>query len=222
MRIVLLGPPGAGKGTQSKNLAKELNLPHISTGDILRQNVKEATELGRQAKAFMDRGDLVPDELVAKMLTQRFEQTEVKKGFILDGYPRNLTQAKTLGAILKKQDMDVDLAVYLDTSEPVIIQRLGGRLVCGKCGANFHIKNMPPKTDGVCDYCGGKLYQRSDDKEETVRKRLEVYRRETASLIQYYESRQKLHRLSADGDAAAVLQAIINLSAKKCDDTLKG
>ncbi|MBU3958422.1 MAG: adenylate kinase, partial [Candidatus Omnitrophica bacterium] len=201
MRIVLLGPPGAGKGTQSKNLAKELKLTHISTGDILRQNVKEATGLGQQARAFMDRGDLVPDELVARMLMQRFEQPDVKKGFILDGYPRNLAQAQALDGILENRGMDVDWVVYLDTSEPVIIQRLGGRLVCSKCGANFHIKNMPPKAEGVCDYCGGKLYQRSDDKEETVRKRLEVYGRETASLIQYYEGKQKLHRLSADTDA---------------------
>ncbi|MBL7151065.1 MAG: adenylate kinase [Candidatus Omnitrophica bacterium] len=221
MRIILLGPPGAGKGTQAKILAEKLNLPHISTGDILRQNVKEATALGLQARAFMDRGDLVPDELVAKMLMHRFEQPDIKEGFILDGYPRNLVQAKTLDGILQKKNMGVDLVVYLDTSEPVIIQRLTGRLVCSKCGANFHIKNMPPKRDAVCDYCGDRLYQRSDDKEETVRKRLEVYRKETASLIQYYQEMQKLHRLSADEDAEVVLKSIIGLAAGIQDDPFK-
>lgn len=221
MRIVLLGPPGAGKGTQAKTLAKELNLPHISTGDILRQNVKAATTLGLQAKAFMDRGDLVPDELVAKMLMHRFEEPDIKEGFILDGYPRNLEQAKTLDAILHERKIGIDLVVYLDTSESVIIQRLGGRLVCSKCGANFHVKNMPPKREAVCDYCGGRLYQRSDDKEETVRKRLEVYKRETASLIQYYQEREKLHRLSADEDAEVVLKSIIGLAAGIEDDPSK-
>ncbi|MFH0762456.1 MAG: adenylate kinase [Candidatus Omnitrophota bacterium] len=214
MRIVLLGPPGAGKGTQSKALAQKLELPHISTGDLLRKNVKEATALGLEAKAFMERGDLVPDELVVKMLMQRFAQPDVKKGFILDGYPRNLAQAKTLDGILKEGKIDLDLVVYLDTSEPVIIQRLGGRLVCSKCGANFHIKNMPPKVEGACDSCGGRLYQRSDDKEETVRKRLEVYRQETASLIQYYQQKQKLHRLFADEEAQVVLKDIVELSLR--------
>jgi adenylate kinase len=215
MRLILLGPPGAGKGTQSKRLAGELGVPHISTGDILRQNVKEKTSLGKQAKDFMDQGLLVPDELVAKMLMERFAGTDVKKGFILDGYPRNINQAKTLDEMLKKINLDIDLVVYLDTSESVIIQRLTGRLVCSNCQANFHIKNMPPKIKGICDNCGGKLYQRTDDKEETVRQRLEVYKKEVASLIQYYEVRQKLSRLSADEEADIVLHKIINLVTPK-------
>ncbi len=215
MRLILLGPPGAGKGTQAKRLAGELGVPHISTGDILRQNVKEKTSLGKQAKDFMDQGLLVPDELVAKMLMERFAGTDVKKGFILDGYPRNINQAKTLDEMLKKINLDIDLVVYLDTSESVIIQRLTGRLVCSNCQANFHIKNMPPKIKGICDNCGGKLYQRTDDKEETVRARLKVYKKEVASLIQYYEVRQKLSRLSADEEADIVLHKIINLVTPK-------
>src|SRR4030042_3116314 len=175
MRIVLLGPPGAGKGTQSKTLAIKLGLPHKSTGDILRQNVKSGTPLGRNAKDFMDKGLLVPDELVAKMLMQRLSEPDVNKGFILDGYPRNIKQAETLDEMLGEKNMDLGLVVYLDTSDPVIIQRLTGRLVCSACGANFHKKNMPPKVAGICDICGGKLYQRADDTEETVKKRIEGY-----------------------------------------------
>jgi adenylate kinase len=220
MQIILLGPPGAGKGTQAKILAEKLSLPHISTGDILRQNVKEATLLGKQARDFMDKGLLVPDQLVAQMLMQRIDEANVRKGFILDGYPRNINQAQTLDVMLKHRNLDIDMVIYLDTSEPVIIQRLGGRLVCSSCGANFHIRNMPPKEKGVCDSCGGKLYQRTDDKEETVKKRLEVYKKEVSSLIQYYEARQKLYRLSADEDAEIVLNKILEL-AHKYDDSPK-
>ena len=220
MRIILLGPPGAGKGTQAKSLAERLDLAHISTGDILRQNVKESTPLGREARDYMDKGLLVPDELVAKMLSQRIEKPDIKRGFILDGYPRNLNQAKTLDEIFKQHNIDIDLVVYLDSSVPVIIQRLTGRLVCSNCGANFHVKNMPPKVSGVCDKCGSKLYQRTDDKEETVRKRLEVYKNEVASLIQYYKEKKKLHHISADGEAGLVLDEIVEL-AKKYNDSIK-
>ena len=155
MYLVLLGPPGAGKGTQAKKLAERLGLPHISTGDILRQNVKLDTDLGKQAKGIMDKGLLVPDDLVAQMLDQRFNNPDIKKGFILDGYPRTLPQAYALDEILAAKGLAVDLVVYLDTSDAVIIKRLTGRLVCSKCGANFHIRNMPPKVKGVCDSCGG-------------------------------------------------------------------
>jgi adenylate kinase len=218
--IILLGPPGAGKGTQAVQLAKTLRIPHIATGDLLRNNVKEATPLGKEAKDYMDKGLLVPDGLVAKMLMQRFDNPDVKGGFILDGYPRNLKQAETLDSILKQRHMAIDLVVYLDSSESVILQRLTGRLVCSGCAANFHIKNMPPKQSGICDNCQGKLYQRTDDKEETVRKRLQVYKQETASLIKYYDSKKKLQHLSADEDAGVVLQKIIQL-AKQGDDSLK-
>jgi len=220
MRMVLLGPPGAGKGTQANRLAEKLKLPHISTGDLLRQNVKAATSLGKEASDFMDKGLLVPDELVARMLMQRFEHADTKRGFILDGYPRNLKQAETLDEILKARVLDLDIVIYLDTSEAVIIQRLGGRLACSSCGANFHIKNMPPRESGICDNCGGKLYQRTDDQEETIKKRLEVYKKEVYSLIKYYEARKKLYRLSADEDAEIVLEKIIHL-AQELDDSPK-
>lgn len=218
--MTLLGPPGAGKGTQAKVLAKRLNLVHISTGDILRQNVLDNTELGRRARDFMDRGALVPDELVTLMLTQRLEKSDIKNGFILDGYPRNVNQAEALDDILKQRNLDLDLIVYLETSEHVIIQRLSGRLVCRSCGANFHSKNMPPKKDNFCDNCNSQLYQRTDDKEETVRKRLEVYLKEASGLIQYYAERQKLHRLSANEEAEIVLEKIMHL-VKNHNDSLK-
>lgn len=211
MRIILLGPPGAGKGTQAKVLAQKLNLLHISTGDLLRQNVSSGTGLGKQAVSFMDKGALVPDTLVSQMLSERIVQPDVHKGFILDGYPRNISQAKTLDSLLKQKNMDIDLVVYLDTSESVIIQRLSGRLACGACGVNFHLKNMPPKKDMVCDNCGSRLYQRSDDKEETVKKRLEVYKKEASSLIKYYGEGQKLCRVVADEEASIVLNKIVDL-----------
>lgn len=213
MHLVLLGPPGAGKGTQAKKLAERLSVVHISTGDILRRNVSDGTALGKQAKGIMEKGLLVPDDLVAKMLDERFSNPDIRKGFILDGYPRTLSQAKTLDQILKAKDLAVDLVVYLDSSDQVIIKRLGGRLVCSKCGANFHITNMPPKIKGVCDNCQGLLYQRSDDNEITVRKRLEVYKQEVASLIDYYKQADKLHSLNADLDAGVVLDQIVELSA---------
>ncbi|TRZ95150.1 adenylate kinase [bacterium] len=214
MRIILLGPPGAGKGTQAIKLAQRLNLPHISTGDILRQNVANQTKLGKEAKDYMNKGLLVPDALVAQMLMQRIDQPDTKAGFILDGYPRNLSQAETLDKMLNDQGIGINLVIDLDSSEAVIIQRLTGRLVCRSCGMNFHKKNMPPKIEGICDRCGGELYQRDDDKEETVRRRLEVYRQETVSLINYYEKTGKLNRLAADGDLEVILNQIIALVNK--------
>jgi adenylate kinase len=196
MRLVLLGPPGAGKGTQAKGLAKELKLAHISTGDLLRQNVAAKTALGLEAKDYMNKGLLVPDTLVTKMLE--------------DGYPRTINQAKTLDSILSAKKMELDVVFDLDSSEPVIIQRLSGRLVCKKCGALFHKTNMPPKADMLCDNCGGALYQRDDDKEETIKKRLSVYRSEVAALLDYYRASKLLVTVSADDDAAVVLKQIID------------
>jgi adenylate kinase len=220
MRIILFGPPGAGKGTQAKVLSERVRLAHVSTGDLLRENVKGQTPLGRQAKDFMNKGLLVPDELVANMLQERFSRPDLKEGFILDGYPRNIAQAKTLDDILAKIRMDIDFVVYLDASDAVIIQRLSGRLVCSACGANFHVTNMPPKVEGICDNCGSSLYQRTDDKEETVKKRLEVYKNEVAPLIQYYEKQKKLYRLSGDERPQIVLDKIIKI-ANKHNDSIK-
>lgn len=212
MKIVLLGPPGAGKGTQAKVLAERLKLAHISTGDLLRQNVKENTGLGKEARSFMDKGALVPDELVTRMIDTRFDAADVKEGFILDGYPRNIQQAKDLDEILKRHGTQIDVVFYLETSVPVVIQRLGGRLVCKSCGMNFHATNMPPKKKMICDKCGSSLYQRSDDNEETIKKRLEVYHQESAPLIEYYAKEHKLHRLSADKEAGVVLNEILQLA----------
>jgi adenylate kinase len=220
MRIILFGPPGAGKGTQAKVLSDKVRLPHISTGDLLRENVKGSTALGKQAKDFMDKGLLVPDKLVADMLEERFSRPDLKKGFILDGYPRNIAQAKTLDEMLSKLSMDIDFVVYLDASDSIIIQRLSGRLVCSSCGANFHATNMPPKVAGKCDNCQGSLYQRTDDKEETVRKRLEVYKKEVAPLIGYYEAQKKLYRLSGDENPEIVLEKILRI-AEKHNDSVK-
>lgn len=219
MRIILLGPPGAGKGTQAKELAQRLKIMHISTGDILRKNVKSETPLGKQAKDYMEKGLLVPDELVGKMLFERITRPDVKDGFLLDGYPRNLSQAKALDELFSGRDTGIDIVVYLDTSDEVIIQRLTGRLVCSNCGANFHIRNMPPKVKGVCDLCGGKLYQRTDDTEETVKKRIQVYKNEVSSLIEYYKEKKKLYSLCADGDKDAVLSKIIERIQR--DDSVK-
>lgn len=215
MRIVLLGPPGAGKGTQAKQLAKALGSSHISTGDILRQNVAGATDLGKQAQDYMNKGLLVPDELVTKMLSDRFIQPDVKNGFILDGYPRNLNQAQVLDGILGGMKMKIDLVFDLDCSEPVIIQRLSGRLVCRKCGANFHKTNMPPKKDGVCDNCAGELYQRPDDNVETIKKRLIVYKDEVEGLIKYYQDQGLIQKVKADGQAEIVLKEMVALASKK-------
>lgn len=211
MQIILLGPPGAGKGTQAKVLAERLILPHISTGDILRQNVSRTTALGKKAKDFMNKGALVPDELVTEMITERINQPDIKNGFLLDGYPRNINQAKALEGILKERNIVIDLVIYLDTSEPIIIERLSGRLVCSLCNANFHIKNMPPKINMTCDNCGGKLYQRPDDKKETIKNRLQVYLKESSPLIQYYAKIHKLYRLKSDEEAEIVLNKIIGL-----------
>lgn len=211
MKIVLLGPPGAGKGTQAKKLALKLNVPHISTGDLLRENVAKQIDLGQEAKSYMEKGVLVPDDLVRKMLVRRFDNADVKKGFILDGYPRNISQAGTLDRVLKEKNLAIDMVIDLDTSESVIIQRLTGRRVCRKCGANFHTTNMPPKVDMLCDNCGSELYQRNDDKEETIRVRLDVYRKEVSSLIEYYRANRKLKQVSADEEADIVLNKILKL-----------
>lgn len=220
MRIILLGAPGAGKGTQAKTLAGKLRLVHISTGDLLRENVSQGTDLGRQAKDFMNKGLLVPDDLVTEMIIKRIDNSDALGGFILDGYPRNIKQAISLDESLKIRNKTIDFVIDLAASEPVIIQRLSGRLVCSRCNGNYHIKNMPPKTTGICDSCGSPLYQRLDDKEETIRKRLEVYKKESAPLIQYYRTKQKLYQVCADDEPDVVIDNIICL-LKEPDDSVK-
>ncbi|MCX7928054.1 MAG: adenylate kinase [Candidatus Omnitrophica bacterium] len=217
MRIILLGPPGAGKGTQAKQLSFELDLAHIATGDLLRFNVSEKTVLGLKAQEYMNKGLLVPDDLVIQMLKERFMQADVKKGFILDGFPRTIQQAIALDDLLKNYNWRIDFVFNLDCSEKVIIQRLSGRLVCKNCGANFHISNMPPKRKGICDLCGGQLYQRTDDNEETIRKRLAVYQQESAPLIDYYTKQGLLRQIQADRSQKEVLEAMVSFVKCKND-----
>lgn len=184
MKLVLLGPPGSGKGTYSSRIAKEFEIPHISTGDLLREEVKKGTELGERAKEYMNRGELVPNEIVLEILKQRLQQPDCERGFILDGFPRNLEQAKILGTIAT-----IDLVIYLDVPDEIIIERLSNRRICRECGAIYNLKSMPPKVPGKCDVCGSELYQRDDDKPETIKNRLEVYREQTKPLIDHYKEK---------------------------------
>ncbi len=184
MNLVVLGAPGVGKGTYTKLLCKRVELPHISTGDMFRKNIKENTELGQAAKMYMEQGQLVPDELTIKMLKNRLEKPDCSKGFVLDGFPRTINQAEAL-----EQIADIDNVLNFVARKDIIIDRLSGRRVCKDCGATYHVRNVPPEEPGVCDKCGGNLYQREDDKPEAIAKRLEVYQKKTAPLIDYYEDK---------------------------------
>lgn len=186
MRIVLLGPPGAGKGTQAVRLVEKYNIPHISTGDIFRKNLKEKTKLGLKAKEYMDKGLLVPDELVVDIVKSRLMEDDCKEGFLLDGFPRTVEQADALEAELNKLGWKLDGVINIEVKDEVLIDRLTGRLVCRKCGATYHSKFNKPKQEDVCDVCGGELYTRDDDKVETVKNRLDVYKNQTQPLIDYY------------------------------------
>jgi adenylate kinase len=215
MRQVLLGPPGAGKGTQAQVLSKDLEIPHISTGDMLREAVKAGTSLGLKAKECMDKGGLVPDEVVIGLVVERLAKPDARKGFILDGFPRTPEQAKSLDEHLTGMKIPLDLVLYFKTSLPVIIRRLSGRRVCGQCGRNFHMTNFKPKTVGVCDDCGGHLLQRPDDKEETIEKRLNVYEKQTAPLIDYYKKRNVLFETSGDLEVRDLNVQLMDLFRKK-------
>ena len=218
MRMVLLGPPGAGKGTQAVMLFEKLGYLHLSTGDILRENVKNGTEVGKKAKPFMDKGDLVPDDIVIEMMLEKINKDAIGKDFILDGFPRTVYQAKKIDTELEKIKLPIDLAVYFETSLKTVVFRLTGRRFCPKCGANYHIINMPPKKQGVCDKCGLELYQRKDDNEETIKKRLEVFNDQTRELIDYYKEKGILKEISGDLDAKEVykkLSGILNDRNKK-------
>lgn len=186
MKIVLLGAPGAGKGTHAQYLSDKYDLPHISTGDIFRANLKEGTPLGLKAKAYMDRGELVPDELTVDLVLDRLTRPDCEKGFILDGFPRNLSQADALTAALWEKGQAIDCALHFTISQDVILARMSGRRVCPSCGASYNVNGMPPKKEGICDRCGGAVIQREDDKPETVLKRLEVYREQTEPIVAYY------------------------------------
>jgi len=205
MKIVLLGPPGAGKGTLATALKESLGLLHISTGDILRVEMKNNTPLGQEAKRYVESGGLVPDELVTRLIKNKLESDpKAKKGFLMDGFPRTLKQAQDLDKILEELKTPVDWTLCLEASMSVVLQRLTGRRVCKNCGALYHIKNMPSQKEGICDKCGGNLYQRTDDNEATITNRMKVYVESTEPIIEYYKSQGKLKILNADQEAQAV------------------
>ena len=186
MKIIMLGAPGAGKGTQAKRIAEKYHIPHISTGDIFRANIKEGTELGKKAKNYMDQGLLVPDVLVVDLVADRIQKDDCKDGFILDGFPRTIPQAESLDAALAKMGETMDYAIDVDVPDEDIVTRMGGRRACVGCGATYHVQFNPTRQDGICDSCGERLILRDDDKPETVQKRLDVYHEQTQPLIEYY------------------------------------
>ncbi len=187
MRVIILGPPGAGKGTQADDICKLYNIPHISTGDLFRENLKNETPLGKKAKAYMDAGDLVPDELVVDLVEDRIQRDDCRNGYLLDGFPRTVKQAKALDKINAAKKVSIDVALNLDVPSDILIDRLTGRRTCPTCATSYHIKYNPPKVDGICDKDGDKLVQRSDDVEDVVKNRVQVYETSTAPLIHYYD-----------------------------------
>ncbi|WP_327254487.1 adenylate kinase [Streptomyces sp. NBC_01244] len=215
MRIVLVGPPGAGKGTQATVLAKTLSIPHISTGDLFRANISQGTELGRRAKAFMDAGDLVPDEITIGMAKDRMEQPDAVGGFLLDGFPRNVSQAEALDEMLKTAGMNLDAVLDLEVEEDEVVKRLAGRRTCRNDGGHvFHIAYQPPKVEGVCDICGGELYVREDQSEDAVRNRLDVYHTQTEPIIDYYKAQGLVSTIPALGEVKDVTQRAMDALKK--------
>ncbi len=208
MRLILLGPPGAGKGTQAKLLMSRLGVPQVSTGDMLRQSVADGTDLGRKAKSFMGRGALVQDEVVIGIIEERLRQPDCKGGYILDGFPRTLAQAEALSKALMSLSASLDRVLSVEVPEDDLVKRLAGRRVCRGCGSMFHVDTHPPRRIGVCDKCGDALYQRDDDKEETIRHRLRVYLEQTEPLIAYYEKRGLLTQIDGRGTIEEISQRI--------------
>ncbi|MBA1336385.1 MAG: adenylate kinase [Firmicutes bacterium] len=208
MRLVIMGPPGAGKGTQAVMIAEEYSIPHISTGDIFRKNLKEGTPLGLKAKEYMDKGLLVPDEVVVEIVKDRLVKDDCKDGFLLDGFPRTVAQANALDHVLEDMNMGLDKVINIDVDKDVLIQRAVGRRVCAGCGATYHVRFNPSKKVGECDVCAGKVIQRDDDREETVVKRIEVYLEQTLPLIQYYKSRGLLVSINGEHEIQRVFEDI--------------
>ena len=211
MKIIMLGAPGAGKGTQAKKIADKYQIPHISTGDIFRANIKNGTELGKKAKEYMDQGLLVPDELVVDLVVDRLAQEDCANGCVLDGFPRTIPQAEALDAALAAKGEAIDYAIDVDVPDENIINRMSGRRACVACGATYHIVHIPTKVEGVCDRCGESLILRDDDKPETVKKRLDVYHAQTQPLIDYYTAKNVLKSVDGTVDMSEVFQSIVNI-----------
>jgi len=211
MNLILLGPPGAGKGTQAQRMVDRYHIPQISTGDILRAGVKESTPLGMKAKGFMDQGQLVPDEIVIGIIEERLKAKDCDPGFILDGFPRTIPQGEALHPILTKMGKKIDFVINIEVDPEELVRRLTGRRTCKNCGAMFHLFFQPPKKEGICDRCGGTLYQRADDKEETIRTRLKEYEKQTAPLIQYYQGKKTLRSIQGIGGPDQIFSQIIRL-----------
>ena len=209
MKLILLGAPGAGKGTQAKLLTERYGIPHISTGDIFRENIKNATELGKQAKEYIDAGKLVPDELTIGLVMDRLAKDDCAKGYILDGFPRTIPQAEKLTEALEAGSGEIDAAIDVEVPDEVIIERMSGRRVCPKCGASFHVVNIPPKKEGICDLCGEALITRADDQPETVKNRLSVYHEQTQPLIDYYGRKGLVLTVDGTKEMEAVFEEIV-------------
>lgn len=209
MKIVMLGAPGAGKGTQAIKIADKYDIPHISTGDIFRANIKGGTELGQKAKSYIDKGELVPDEVTIGMLLDRIAQDDCKNGYVLDGFPRTIPQAESLTEALKSQDDRIDFALNIDVPDEAIIKRMSGRRACPKCGATYHIVYAAPKTENICDKCGTELIIRSDDKPETVKDRLNVYHQQTEPLIAYYKTAGVLREVDGTQELPKVFEDVV-------------
>lgn len=211
MKIIMLGAPGAGKGTQAKQIADKYSIPHISTGDIFRANIKNGTELGKKAKQYMDQGALVPDELTCDLVMDRIQQDDCKNGFVLDGFPRTIPQAEALDAALGKINEKMDDAIDVDVPDENIVNRMSGRRACLNCGATYHLISIPPKVEGICDRCGSEIVLREDDKPETVQKRLKVYHEQTQPLIDYYKNQGILKSVDGTQPMDEVFKAIVTI-----------
>ena len=209
MKIIMLGAPGAGKGTQAKQIAAKYNIPHISTGDIFRANIKNGTELGKKAKTYMDKGLLVPDELVVDLVVDRVASKDCENGYVLDGFPRTIPQAEALDAALAKNGEKMEYAINVEVPDENIVKRMSGRRACVACGATYHIEHIPPKTEGICDTCGKELILRDDDKPETVLNRLNIYHEQTQPLIDYYNTKGILKEVDGTKDMADVFSEIV-------------
>ncbi len=211
MKIIMLGAPGAGKGTQAKMIADKYQIPHISTGDIFRANIKNGTELGKEAKTYMDKGELVPDELTVRILLDRVAQPDCEKGYVLDGFPRTIPQAEVLDQELTKRNEKIDYAINVEVPDENIVRRMSGRRACVSCGATYHLVHIPPKKEGLCDKCGTELILRDDDKEETVKNRLGVYHDQTQPLIEYYSNKGVLQSVDGTIDMMDVFKGITDI-----------